>query len=134
MKTSNNISTLADVRRRKIELKREMAEQRGEILDLVNVISDDFTPRNLLKKVAGEMFGSVGENQSIISHGIARNVGNLSSFLVKDSRKAQVVRILAPVVIAALPQIISWVGSHLPNTGDIKNGYQSVVKRIQSIF
>ena len=134
MKTSNNISTLADVRRRKIELKREMADQRGEILDLVNVISDDFKPRNLLKKVAGEMFGSVGENQSIISHGIARNVGNLSSFLVKDSRKAQVVRILAPVVIAALPQIIGWVGSHLPNTDDIKNGYHSVVKRIQSIF
>lgn len=134
MKTSNNISTLADVHRRKVELKREMAEQRGEILDLVSVISEDFKPRNLLKKVAGEILGSVGENQSIISHGLARNVGNLSSFLVKDSRKAQIVRILAPVAIAALPQIISWVGAHLPNTEEIKKGYQSVVKRIQSIF
>jgi hypothetical protein len=133
MKT-NNITTLSDVHRRKIELKREMAEQRGEILELVNVISDDFAPRNLLKKVAGEIFGSVGENQSIISHGIARNVGNLSSFLVKDSRKAQIVRILAPVAIAALPQIIGWVGSHLPNTEAIKKGYQSVVNRLQSIF
>ncbi len=134
MKTSNNISTLADVHRRKNELKREMAEQRGEILDLVNVISDDFTPRNLLKKVTSEIFGSVGENQSIISHGLARNVGSLSSFLIKDSRRAQLVRTLAPVAIAALPQIIGWVGSHLPNTEEIKKGYQSIVKRVQSIF
>lgn len=134
MKTNNSISTLSDVHRRKVELKREMAEQRGEILDLVNVISDDFAPRNLLKKVASEIFGSVGENQSIISHGLARNVGNLSSFLVKDSRKAQLVRMLAPVAIVALPQIIGWVGSHLPNTEEIKKGYQGVVKRIKSIF
>jgi hypothetical protein len=134
MKTNNIISTLSDVHRRKVELKREMAEQRSEILDLVNAINEDLTPRNLLKKIAGRVLGFTNENPSIINRLIVRNVGNLSSYLFKDSRKAHLARLLVPVAIAVLPQVIGWVRNHLPNITDMKKRFQSVLTRIESIF
>lgn len=131
MKTkTDNIKNLQDVRQRKLQLKAKMAAQRQEILELAEDLQSELKPANLLGTVTGGLLSAA----PVMSIGLAKNIGTVSSFFIKDKKKATIVKWALPIAVMVAPKVISWVKNHLPDREDFEEIYFNTMRKVQSLI
>lgn len=116
------IKSLQDIQYRKWQLKGKMTAQRQEILDIAKDLQTDLRPRNLLSTVTGGLLSAA----PVLGIGVAKNIGTVASFFIKDSRKATLVKWLLPLAVMAAPKMVSLIKEYLP---DIQDDIKSVAYR-----
>jgi ABC-type multidrug transport system fused ATPase/permease subunit len=115
------MKTLAELQERKAELEAKMAQQSAEIKATLLEIRAEIEPANLLKNAVSGFFkpsNGVGSGTSASrSTQLMGPLAILADLLVKDSRLALLLKLIAPVLINLLPVL----GKSKAETSDENN-------------
>lgn len=102
------MDNLADLQRRKAELKAQIEQQRNDLKQTFLEIRTEIEPANLLKKAVSGVFGfsknKPGEEKSNLTGRLPAPVTFLLDLLVRDSRLAFLLKLFAPVALKYLPK------------------------------
>lgn len=104
------MDSLAQLQRRKAELKAQIEQQRADLKKTLLEVRQEIEPANLLKKAVSGMFKFSQDKKKEDLPGVfdrlpapARVIIDL---LIKDSRWALLLKLLAPVAMNYLPSLV----------------------------
>jgi len=104
------MDNLAELQRKKAELAVQIERQRGEIKMTVLEIREEIEPANLLKNAVS---GALGFSKKKPGEATTTGLGNMSKplsfivdLLVKDPRLSLVLKLVSPLALKYLPQLV----------------------------
>jgi hypothetical protein len=102
------MNSLAELRRRKAELKAQIEQQSGDLKKTVAEIRTEFEPAQLLKKALGGVFGLSKDETNEVSPGVLNSLpaplAFLADLLIKDPRLALLAKLIVPVALKYWPK------------------------------
>lgn len=104
------MDNLAELQRRKAELAVQIERQRGEIKMTVLEIREEIEPANLLKNAVSGALGfskkKPGETSSTGLGNMSKPLSFIVDLLVKDPRLSLVLKLVSPLALKYLPQLV----------------------------
>lgn len=102
------MNSLAELQRRKAELKAQIEQQQSDLKKTFFEIRKEIEPANLLKKAVSGTFNAFKNKQSETQGGILGRlpapIAFLADLLIKDPKWALALKVLAPVALEYLPK------------------------------
>lgn len=115
--TKSDVDNLAELRRRKAELREIIRGQRQDLNQTVQEIREDLTPARVIEHTFNAFSKPVdnGILPAILQNPTALRLATdfAVTALMRNSKGARVVRALAPAAIRVLPGLVKLVGSFI---------------------
>ena len=105
---SNNMQTLADVNRRKMELKLLMDGQKNTLLNEMHQIGEDLKPVKIAFEFLRSFFNETTQEPDIAQLAVNSIAFNLAGN-VKNKKYAPYINIALRLLIPVLPKIVQFV-------------------------
>lgn len=121
LKTKADVDNLRELHQRKAELKTRMAAEQTEILNAWQAVRTDFEPAQLVGTVAKSLLGIADKPATDADQRALGMANNLkvplkiaTDLLVRNSRFALLLRLLAPMAVAYWPRVLEKVKKGTP--------------------
>jgi hypothetical protein len=133
MKTKmDNIKTLQDMQQRKQELQAKIDMQKAEMMGLVKEVQDSLTPKNIVSSAVNGFLSS-SNAMNFATPTVLNTASTFSQFFLKDNRKANMVRVALPILLALTPKLLPIIKEHLPSKDNISHFFNGLVARVKNV-
>lgn len=131
-----DINNLAELQRRKAELKAKLALEKAEIIKTVQLVREDMRPANLVKNAVTSFLGLDDLKEETTGGGkiagaLRMPLSILTDVLIGNRRLNFLVKSLTPVALDVAPKLVQKAGSMLPEPAAVYGKMRSGINRLR---